>query len=343
MLLLQYKCPNCGDDMAFDSDSGTLACGSCGRQDNIETFDDAYVTQKFSEEDVKEYHCHNCGASVMTDQDTTATSCSFCGAGVVLGDRLVGDLAPGKVIPFTISKDEAREAFRKWCKNGRFTPKGFMHADRIKNISGMYIPFWMYDFNTNVTVDAVGTRVRTYSRGDYIYTETKFYEIYRDMDIYYKKVPTDASEKMDDLIMDKLEPYHYKDLKAFKTPYLAGYLAEKYNFDAKALEPRVEAKVSPYTASFVGSTMSGYSSIRNRNERSRTRHTKSTYVLLPIWMVYYDFDKQEHTFAMNGQTGKVVGKPPISKMKLATWMGSIAMIVFAVLKSVAFVMGGVLW
>ena len=29
-------------------------------------------------------------------------------------------------------------------------------------------------------------------------------------------------------------------------------------------------------------------------------------------MVYYDYDQSEHTFAMNGQTGKVVGKPPLS-------------------------------
>src|SRR5690625_4463785 len=101
--------------MGFDSESGTLSCSSCGRKDNIEEFPDDYIKNTFTEEEAKEYHCENCGAHVITDMDTTATSCSFCGAGVVLGDRLTGDLAPGKVIPFTISKDEARAAFQKWC------------------------------------------------------------------------------------------------------------------------------------------------------------------------------------------------------------------------------------
>ncbi len=35
-MLVQYKCPNCGADMAFDSATGTLRCESCGREDHIE-------------------------------------------------------------------------------------------------------------------------------------------------------------------------------------------------------------------------------------------------------------------------------------------------------------------
>lgn len=329
--------------MAFDSESGTLACESCDRQENIETFSDEKIVQQFSEDEVKEYECENCGAIVITDKDTTATSCSFCGAAVVLGDRLTGKLAPGKVIPFSISKDEARKAFKKWCKNGRLTPRGFMTADRIKNITGMYIPFWIYDLNTKAKIKAVGTKVRKYSRGDYIYTETKYYDVYRDIDLYYNSVPADASAKMNDDIMDKLEPYHYKDLKDFKTPYLAGYLAEKYNFNDQELYPRVETKINPFVKSYVNSTLTGYSSIRNRKDHIQTENVKSTYVLFPVWMVYYDFDRQEHTFAMNGQTGKVIGKPPISKQKVAMWFSGIAASAFLAIKIVSFMIGGVLW
>src|SRR5690625_3262143 len=184
--------------MAFDADSGKLSCPSCGQQDNIEQLDDAYITQEFTEDEAREYHCENCGAVVLTDQDTTATSCSFCGAGVILGDRLTNKLAPAKVIPFTISKEAAQEAFKKWCKNGRFTPRGFMTADRIKNITGMYVPFWMYDLHSDIEAQAVGTKVRTYRRGDYVYTETKYYDIERTLVAYHEKVPVDASEKMDE-------------------------------------------------------------------------------------------------------------------------------------------------
>lgn len=342
-MLIQYKCPNCGSDMGFDTESGALSCESCGREDNIETFDDDYITRTFTEEEAVEYQCENCGAAVVTDADTTATSCSFCGSSAVIADRLSGDLAPGMVIPFSINKEDAKKAFRKWCKKGRFTPRKFMYANRIKKITGMYVPFWIYDLGSQMKINAVGTKVRTYTRGDYVYTETKYFDIKRDMDIYFNKVPADASVKMNDELMDLLEPFHYKDLKDFKTPYLAGYLAEKYNLDDDALYERVKQKVTPSIRSYAEQTMRGYTKVMKRQDTLHINNLKSTYVLFPVWMVYYDYEQQEHTFAMNGQTGKVVGKPPISKGKLAVWAASIAASSFAVLKVAAFAMGGVLW
>lgn len=342
-MLVQYKCPNCGSDMSFDSVSGTLACPSCERQDHIETFPEENKIREFSNEDVNEYHCENCGAEIITDADTTATSCDFCGAPVVLADRLSGKLAPHEVIPFSINKEQAQEAFKAWCKNGRFSPKGFMTANRIKNITGMYVPFWLYDMNTRAKVRAQATKVRNYTSGDYIYTETKHYELMRDIDLYYAQVPVDASEKMDDALMDKLEPYHYKDLKDFKMPYLAGYVAEKYNYDANELLPRIQDKITPYINNYIRSTMSGYTTVNHTGEQIDTKQKKSIYVLMPVWMVYYDFNHTVHTFAMNGQTGKVVGKPPISKGKVAGWFLSMAGGILAAFKLFTFIAGGPLW
>jgi DNA-directed RNA polymerase subunit RPC12/RpoP len=342
-MLLHYKCPNCGDDMAFDSESGNLSCGSCGRADSIDNFSDEFITTRLTDEEAKEYVCNNCGAAVITDADTSATSCSFCGAGVVLADRVSGNLAPDMVIPFQISKDQAMEAFKKWCKNGRLTPDGFMTADRIKNITGIYVPFWLYDLHSIADVRAKATKVRTYTQGDYIYTETKYYDVERKIDLTFQKVPVDASEKMNDELMDKLEPYDYGTLKDFKTPYLAGFLAEKYSFNNKDLFPRVKSKVSSYIDKYIGSTINGYSSVQYLEKNVATDERKAYYVLLPVWMVYYDFDKQEHTFAMNGVTGKVVGKPPLSMKKIATWWGGIAAASFIGLKLVSFLIGGEVW
>lgn len=329
--------------MAFDADSGKLSCPSCDHKDDIEQLDDTYISREFSKEETHEYYCENCGAVVLTDKDTTATTCSFCGAGVVLGDRLTNKLAPAKIIPFTISKKEAQRAFRKWCKNGRFTPPGFMFGNRIKNITGMYVPFWIFDLQHDIQVEAVGTKVRTYRRGDYVYTETKYYRIERELIDYYEKVPVDASKKMDEQLMDLLEPYDYKDLKSFNMAYLTGFLAEKYHFTDEELLPRAKEKVHQYVQSFIQSTIKGYSSVSKKRENINTKQKKGYYVLFPIWMVYYDHDKQEHTFAMNGQTGKVVGKPPISIGKVFTWYTGVSASLFMVIKVAAGLIGGVWW
>lgn len=342
-MVIHYKCPNCGSDMAFDSESGMLSCHSCGRKDNIESFPKEHIRTSFSEDEAKEYHCKNCGAMLITDKDTTATNCSFCGAGVVLLDRLSGDLAPAKIIPFTISKEKAMKAFKSWCKNGLLTPKGFMTADRVKGITGMYVPFWLYDLNSKVEVNALCTKVRTYTRGDYIYTETSYYDVYRNLNIDYIKVPIDASEKMKDELMDKLEPYHYDGLKEFNTPYLAGYIAEKYNYDDKDLLPRAASKIERYVESYIRSTIVGYSTVNYKRKDIDTSKKHAYYTLLPVWMVYYDYNQSEYIFAMNGQTGKVVGKPPISYGKVATWFGGIAGGTFITLKLISLLMGGGLW
>lgn len=342
-MVIHYKCPNCGANMKFDATTGKLTCHSCGREDNIETFPEEFIRTTFSEDDAKEYHCENCGAVLITEKETSATTCSFCGAGVVLLDRLSGELAPAKVIPFTISKEQAIKAFKTWCKNGLLTPSDFMTADRIKGITGMYVPFWLYDLNSRVQVNALGTRVRTYTKGDYRYTETSHYDIYRDITLDYLKIPVDASEKMKDELMDRLEPYNYDGIKDFKTPYLAGYIAEKYNYDDMELLPRAKSKISNYIENYIYSTVTGYSSVRFREKDINITQKTAYYTLLPVWILFYDYNKTEYIFAMNGQTGKVVGKPPISQGKILGWFGKISGATFVTLKIISLIMGGGLW
>lgn len=375
--VIHYKCPNCGADMAFDSHTGKLRCGSCGRTDSIEKMagnakagngdftyemdeddiraansgfnydyadpsnqDEPSQHSTFQEGEATEYHCKNCGAILITDALTTATTCSFCGAGVVLSDRLSGHLAPAKVIPFTISKEQAQEAFKKWCKKGLLTPRDFMTADRIKNITGLYVPFWLYDLNGRGEVEATCTRVRTYTRGDWIYTETKYYHVYRKADLHYSLVPCDASQKMDDKMMDKLEPYHYDNLKDFNMPYLAGYLAEKYDFTDEQMLPRIKERVSNYVDSYLKSTITGYSSVNIHRKDINIRKKNSYYTLMPVWMVCYDYRQADHIFAMNGQTGKIVGKPPLSKAKIAAWFTGISAGSFILLRLLTILLGG---
>lgn len=338
--VIEYKCPNCGSGMVFDAAAGTLSCPGCGRQDNIEQMMDPLKSQTFTEQDVKEYHCTSCGAVIVTEPETSATSCSFCGSAVVLSDRLSGQFAPVMVIPFTIAKEAAMKAFKKWCRNGLLTPRGFMSADRVTGITGIYVPFWLYDLHNDIEVQAQGTKVRIYTQGDYRITETQHYSIYRKIQVDYVRLPLDASEKMNDALMDKLEPFPYDQLKAFKTPYLAGYLAEKYSYDDEQLFPRAKEKTSAYVDAFISSTVSGYTNVSYIDKQVDTTMKRADYVLLPVWMVRYNFNRAEYTFAMNGQTGKVVGKPPISKAKVAAWFAGISAVSFVALKIVSWTMGG---
>ncbi|MNI34716.1 DNA-directed RNA polymerase subunit P [compost metagenome] len=338
--MIEYKCPNCGSGMVFDSETGMLSCQSCGRKDDIKNIADPLGNQVFSGVEVQEYHCTSCGAVILTEAETAATVCSFCGSAVVLGDRLSGKLAPAMVIPFSISKEEAIKAFKKWCKNGLLSPGGFMTADRIKGITGMYVPFWLYELHNKVDVYGQATKVRTYTKGDYRYTETQHFDVYRRLRLDYSKIPIDASEKMNDQLMDKLEPFPYDQLKSFKSPYLAGYVAEKYSYNHEQLLPRAKNKISGYIESAISASVTGYSSVNFINKQIDTKVRGADYTLIPVWVVHYDYNKKEYTFAMNGQTGKVVGKPPISKAKVMSWFAGVSAVSLLLLKSISWMMGG---
>jgi hypothetical protein len=254
---------------------------------------------------------------------------------------LSGNLAPAKVIPFSISKEQAQEAFVKWCRKGLLTPKDFMTADRIKNITGLYVPFWLYDVNGRGEAEATCTRVRTYSDKDWIYTETKYYHVYRKVDLNYSRIPCDASKKMEDSMMDKLEPYSYDNLKDFNMPYLAGYIAEKYDFTDEDMLPRIKERVSGYVDSYIDSTINGYTSVTYNRKNINIRKKHADYTLMPVWMVCYDYRQAEHIFLMNGQTGKIIGKPPLSKGKIFSWFAGVSAGCFALFRIIT-LLGGML-
>src|SRR5699024_12442032 len=102
---------------------------------------------------------------------------------------------------------------------GRLTPRGFMTANRIKGITGIYVHFWLYDLHTIAKIKAVGTKVRKYTPGDYIYTETKYYDIFRDIRLHYVKVRDDTSKKLSVEFIDTTDPLDYNHLKDCKSPY----------------------------------------------------------------------------------------------------------------------------
>lgn len=341
MMTLHHKCPGCGSDMVFDAGTGTLVCPSCRAQMDVEAADARPDSgPKPGHDGTAAYHCENCGADLMALPETAATVCAFCGAGVVLADRVAGEHAPEYVIPFAIGREEAIKAFRKWCRNGLLTPRGFMTADRINSITGIYVPFWLYDLNSRVKVRAVCTKVRTYRRGDYLYTETHYYDVYRELDLHYLKVPVDASAKMDDAFMDRLEPYRYDGLKEFRPAYLAGFLAEKYQFTDRELLDRAKDKIRGFIESAIRSSFSGYATVTRVSEDIDTRHVESRYVLLPVWLVVYDYDNFKHNFAMNGQTGKITGRPPLSRAKIAAWFGGIFAGTLLAMKTLSWALGG---
>ncbi len=335
-----YKCPGCGASLQFTPGAGELVCEYCGTHVSVEQLEQDQAPADYKVEnqvdhskeahgDMNSYVCKNCGAHLIVEKHTSATTCAYCGSPAVIEERLEGVLKPAGVIPFKINKEQAKEMFRKWICTGFFTPSVFKKQASIEQIKGIYVPFWLYDYEAEADAAADCTRVSTERRGDYRYTHTDHYHVERRVRSQYEKIPADASEKMPDDVMDRMEPYNYGEIVDFSMPYLSGYESEKYNYESNdvSMVKRIEDRVNSYIYRDLQSTVNGYTGVTYLRKDISLRRKQAKYTLFPVWILTYRYLNQNFMFAINGQTGKQVGKLPNSKGKI--W-GSIAGITFGI-------------
>ncbi len=327
-----FTCPDCGSkEMVYKDKTSNLKCPECNKSmsmseyfgddeqysdEGFEKIEERTSVSSYDEETAREYHCENCGAVLVTESNTAATTCGFCHSPMILSDRLSGNYAPAQAIPFKMDMKKAHDEFKKWCKSGIITPNDFRMVERVKDIQGIYVPFWLYDLNVRAQGEAYCTRVRVSRSGDTETTRTSHYRVYRKVASNYYKLPADAAEKMPDEYMDMLEPFHYDELESFNMAYLTGYGAQKYDYTDKDLLPRITERVTEYISGYLRSTITGYTTVLMKNIDANAVQRDAVYTLLPVYLMNYRYKGNTYTFVMNGQTGKVAGKPPISKLKL---------------------------
>ena len=327
MEVLDHKCPACRAKLPFNPVTQKWDCEYCGNSYTLEQLEEFESKEKEkaknqneskkSENDIQAdlYECPNCGAKVITDENTTATFCVYCGSTSIIKNKLEGEFKPVSIIPFKKTKEDAIAAFKEFKKGKLFTPKDFSEEKNIKKITGVYIPFWVYDCDASGGIDVDAKNVSHWSSGDYDYTKTDIYEVRRAGSMSYEKVPVDGSTKFDDDTMDSIEPFIYQDLKDFNMSYLSGFLSEKYDVNKDEALSRAHDRILKSTIAEFESTIHGYTSTNVTGSHIDITTKKSDYILLPVWMLNIKYNDKMHLFAMNGQTGKMVGNIPIDKKK----------------------------
>ena len=173
--------------------------------------------------------------------------------------------------------------------------------------------------------------MRVYRSGDTEYTETSIYDIYRNMDVNFEKLPADASLKMPDDVMELMEPYQYGQLEPFKPEYMSGFFGEKNNMSFASLEDRPRKRMEEDAEALVRQSISGYSSVSDRQKNLQVKAQKARLALLPVWKYRYRYKEKEYPFYINGQTAKIVGQVPISKAKVWAYGATLWAVLTAIL------------
>lgn len=336
--LQEYKCPCCGGAISFDSSLQKMKCPFCDTEFEIDVLkgygeelqneqedDMEWDTSAGSEwqegetEGLRSYVCKSCGGEIVGDENMVAASCPFCGNPIVVTGKFSGSRRPDYIIPFQLDKKTAKEKLTEHLRGKRLLPPIFKDQNHIDEIKGIYVPFWLFDTEARANIRYRATRVRTWDDSKYHYKETQYYLVHRGGMIGFAKVPVDGSAKMADELMESIEPFDFNGIVKFQMPYLAGYLADKYDVTAEESIERANKRVKCSAEDAFASTVKGYTSIIPENTSIQLSDGNVKYALLPVWLSNTSWNGKQYIFAMNGQTGKFVGDLPLDKAAARKW------------------------
>ncbi|MDR2582670.1 MAG: hypothetical protein LBC75_04235 [Fibromonadaceae bacterium] len=331
MDIKEYKCPNCGGTVNFDSSSQKMKCPYCDTEFEIAALEEYQkeiaaakdnfgwskedAEQEWEQgelEDLSSGSCPSCGAELLGDANTVAMVCPCCGNAQIVSKRLSGFLKPDYVIPFKLEKNSAVKQLKNFCDGKKLLPDFFVKENHVNNVQGVYVPFWLFDAEASGRVCYKATKAKRTT--DYIKTE--YYSVVREGNLVFEKIPVDGSEKMDDKYMDAIEPFDYEQMKDFDTTYLAGYVAEKYDVDVERSKERAARRIKASVEREFENSVVGYDSVNIESSCVNVREGKYSYALFPVWILNTKYKEANYLFIMNGQSGRLVGKLPIDSKKI---------------------------
>lgn len=335
----EYKCPCCGGAIEFNSTGQNMKCPYCDTEFDIGTLEsfDAELKQDTADEmhwqstggtdwqqgeqeSLRSYICNSCGGEVVGDAQTAATECPFCGNPVMMPGQFVGALRPDLVLPFQIDKEAAKAALRNHYKGKVLLPKVFKDENHINEIKGIYVPFWLYDTDTNASIRYKATTLRSWSDSNYIYTETCYYAVRRGGSLGFANVPVDGSTKMPDDLMESIEPFDCSQGVPFHTAYLSGFFADRYDVDSDTCIQRANQRIKQSTEDAFRDTVHGYATVIPEASSVNFKNGNARYALYPVWLLNTNWNGKKYTFAVNGQTGKIAGDLPMDKNAYWKWL-----------------------
>ena len=358
---VNYQCPNCTGPLKYAGESGQLECEHCGTKLEVSVAEQLYADKEqaaasngaepdwdvtvagtdWGEEEsshIRAYVCPSCAAEIICEETTAATSCPYCGNPTVVPGKFTGQLKPDYVIPFKLDRNSAVNALAKYYKGKKFLPKNFADANHIEEIRGVYVPFWLFDGESEADMRFSATKVSTRRSGGYEITDTDHYRVTREGGVRFEKVPVDGSSKMPDAHMDAIEPFDYGGLKPFSTAYLPGYLADRYDEDAETCGKRANRRIVESTERAFASTTKGYATLKREYYNINLTYGEVKYALMPVWMLATRWRNKNFLFAMNGQTGKLIGDLPVDRGKFWGWFAKIALPAAAVIAIALFLL-----
>jgi len=346
----RFPCAQCGALLHYAVGTRSLECQYCGHSNAIVSstvrleeidFHEALRELQTSASIDPTSHvisCPNCAAQFALDAHIHAGECPFCGTSVVTGTSQSKPIKPKGLLPFAVSDEEAREAYKNWLSKRWFAPgelKKYARSDA--SLNGVYIPYWTYDSDTVTAyrgqrgeVYYVRQRYTTTVNGRRVtrvrqVPKIRWHAASGRTSRHFDDVLVGATKTLPRKITDWLAPWDLENLEPYTEDYLAGFSSEVYQVD---LDEGFNIAQSTMDKVIRGDVKRAIGGDQQRISSLSTQHSDTTFkhVLLPLWTAGFQFRGKTYRFVVNGRTGKVRGERPYSVVKIVlTGMAGLAL------------------
>ncbi len=361
---LGFYCQNCGENLRSSGTfSDYLVCPKCFSSydsrdmekriekeieridkivDEMPNWERTFLKNgwKDGEEGMREYHCPTCGAKLICDEATAATACPYCENHAIIRKRLSGAYKPDYVLPFKLSREDAIKTLTNYYKNSPLLPKNFADNNHIQEIKGVYVPYWMFENSVEAKQYYYGRRFyqsRNEAEGP---SRNEYFHIYRTGEMKFEKILVDASEKMPDSYMDAVSNYDLSKLKSFSPAYLTGFFAEKFDTNMPDMVLDIEGAFEEAICKEMKEAVAAeFDGIELKDQHIEIGKGKVQYIMLPVWILNTQWNNEKYMYAVNGQTGRIVGSLPACPKRKAALFSAVAAPLMAIFTMLCLVLG----
>ena len=352
----RFECPSCGGAAEWSAAKQALVCPFCGTVAPMQTdptaaggvreLDLVTALRNIPESDrgwqtaTRSVKCQSCQAISVFKPERVAQNCDFCGSpALVPYDEIKAPIRPESVLPFKLSDGQVRDLVHGWYRSRWFAPNRFKTGAFTDTIHGIYLPYWTFDaqvaaqwnaeaghyyYTTETYTDSNGReQTRQVQHTNWVLASGSLEHFFDD-----ELVP--ASRGVPAPLLRKVEPFPTKELARYDAGYVSGWVVEQYQIDlvAAAANSRetMDAKLRQMCAEQVpGDTY--------RNLEVNADYSAQTFkhVLLPVWLLTYQYGPRTFRVIANGFTGTVAGKYPKSWVKITLLVLAILIVLAIVL------------
>jgi len=295
------------------------------------------------------FACGQCGAGLGFVGVRTET-CPYCvSPNFVERPPSAHQPRPGFVVAFTGDAATARRQLDAWLGSRSWFADPRIKRARVEQLRGIYVPAYLYsavadtDYTASIGEHYTQTETRETKDADgHTQTETRSVTRteYRPLAGHHVGYVTDvlvsASAGLAQAELRAVEPYDLRLLRRYTPAVVTGWITEEFSRDPDDGRRISRAGAIDEVGLRLRRFMPG-DSHSDLTWRTSVRWESLEPILVPIWVlaVRYRDDRSALRVVINGQTGAIAGKVPLTAWKVALAIALAAIVIAAIVIAIA--------